>query len=132
MLITGLSFAALIFGMWGLGVLVVRNQTRKLKAAPGAELTEQIGETVAEVHSIEEFIARAGALPEGQNPSRARSTWRSATRSSWRSWPSTTSRTWTCRTRTSTWSASPAWRSGCWPGSRTTPACRARSSSWTS
>ena len=68
MLITGLGFAALIFGMWGLGVLVVRNQTRKLKAAPGAELTEQIEETAAEVHSIEEFIARAEALPEGRQP----------------------------------------------------------------
>jgi WXG100 family type VII secretion target len=68
MLITGLSFAVLIFGMWGLGVLVVRNQRRKMQAAPGAELTEQIEETAAEVHSIEEFIARAAALPEGQKP----------------------------------------------------------------
>jgi hypothetical protein len=68
MLITGLSFAALIFGMWGLGVLVVRNQRRKLEAAPGPELTEAIEETALEVHSIEEFIARADALPEGRKP----------------------------------------------------------------
>jgi uncharacterized protein YukE len=68
MLITGLSFAALIFGMWGLGVLVVRNQRRKMQQAPGAELTEQIEQTAAEVHSIEEFLARAEALPEGQKP----------------------------------------------------------------
>jgi WXG100 family type VII secretion target len=68
MLITGLSFAALIFGIWGLGVLVVRSQRRKLQEAPGQELTEQIAETAAEVHSIEEFIARADALPEGKKP----------------------------------------------------------------
>ncbi|ACU76827.1 hypothetical protein Caci_8004 [Catenulispora acidiphila DSM 44928] len=68
MLITGLSFAVLIFGMWGLGVLVIRSQRRKLAEAPGAELTEQIGQTAAEVHSIEDFIARAEALPEGQKP----------------------------------------------------------------
>lgn len=68
MLITGLSFAALIFGMWGLGVLVVRNQTRKLKTAPGAELTGQMEQTAAEAHSIEEFIARAEALPPGREP----------------------------------------------------------------
>lgn len=68
MLITGLSFAVLIFGMWGLGVLVVRSQRKKMQEAPGAELTEQIAETAAEVHSIEEFIARADALPEGQKP----------------------------------------------------------------
>ena len=68
MLITGLSFAALIFAMWGLGVLVVRNERRKLQAAPGQELTEQIEQTAVEVHSIEEFIARAEALPEGQKP----------------------------------------------------------------
>jgi WXG100 family type VII secretion target len=68
MLITGLSFAVLIFGMWGLGVLVIRSQRRKLQEAPGAELTEQIGETAAEVHSIEDFIARAEALPEGRKP----------------------------------------------------------------
>src|ERR1051325_7410642 len=68
MLITGLSFAALIFGIWGLGVLVVRGQSRKLREAPGAELTEQIEETASEVHSIEEFIARAAALPDGSKP----------------------------------------------------------------
>ncbi|WP_230420061.1 WXG100 family type VII secretion target [Catenulispora pinistramenti] len=68
MLITGLSFAVLIFGMWGLGVLVVRNQRRKMQDAPGVELTEQIEQTSAEVHSIEEFLARAEALPEGQKP----------------------------------------------------------------
>ncbi|WP_370363815.1 WXG100 family type VII secretion target [Catenulispora sp. GP43] len=68
MLITGLSFAVLIFGMWGLGVLVVRNQSRKLKEAPGPELTEQIGQTAAEVHSIEEFLARAEAMPQGREP----------------------------------------------------------------
>ena len=68
MLITGLSFAVLIFGMWGLGVLVIRGQRRKLQEAPGAELTEQLGQTAAEVHSIEDFIARAEALPEGRKP----------------------------------------------------------------
>lgn len=68
MLITGLSFAALIFGMWGLGVLVVRNQRRRLDAAPGPELTEAMEQTALEVHSIEEFIARADALPEGRKP----------------------------------------------------------------
>ena len=68
MLITGLGFAALVFGMWGLGVLVVRNQTRELKAAPGEELTGQMRETAAEVRSIEEFIARAEALPPGREP----------------------------------------------------------------
>jgi WXG100 family type VII secretion target len=68
MLITGVGFAALIFAMWGLGVLVVRTQRRKLDAAPGVELTGQIEQTAAEVHSIEEFIARAEALPEGRRP----------------------------------------------------------------
>lgn len=68
MLITGLGFTVLIFGMWGLGVLVVRNQRRKLDAAPGQELTEEIAQTSAEVHSIEEFIARAEAMPEGRKP----------------------------------------------------------------
>ncbi|MEY9905545.1 WXG100 family type VII secretion target [Catenulispora sp. MAP12-49] len=68
MLITGLSFAVLIFGMWGLGVLVVRNQARKLREAPGQELTEQIEQTAAEIHSIDEFLARAEALPEGRKP----------------------------------------------------------------
>jgi WXG100 family type VII secretion target len=68
MLITGLSFTVLIFGMWALGVLVVRNQRRRLAAAPGQELTAEIEETAAEVHSIEEFIARAEALPDGKKP----------------------------------------------------------------
>ena len=68
MLITGLSFAVLIFGMWGFGVLLVRNQRRKMQDAPAAELTEDIARTAVEVHSIEEFIARAEALPEGTKP----------------------------------------------------------------
>ena len=68
MLITGLSFSALIFGMWGFGVFLVRRQRRKMQEEPGQELVAQIAETAAEVHSIEDFIARAAALPEGRKP----------------------------------------------------------------
>lgn len=68
MLLTGLGFSLLIFGMWAFGVLIIRSQRRKLQAAPGESLTTDIAQTAAEAHSIEEFIARAEALPEGQKP----------------------------------------------------------------
>jgi WXG100 family type VII secretion target len=68
MLITGLSFSTLILLMWGGGVLYVRSQRRKMDAEPGAELTAAIMETAVEARSIEEWIARANALPEGQKP----------------------------------------------------------------
>ena len=68
MLVTGLSFSTLILAMWGGGVLYVRSQRRKLAAQPGAELTEQIAETAGAARSIEEWIARAEALPEGKKP----------------------------------------------------------------
>ena len=69
MLISGLSFSALIVTMWGVGVLIVRSQRRKMQAEPGAELVEEIAETAAEARTIEEWIARANALPgEGQKP----------------------------------------------------------------
>ncbi|GAA1977344.1 WXG100 family type VII secretion target [Catenulispora subtropica] len=68
MLLTGLGFSVLIFAIWGFGVLVIRNQRRKLQAAPSEQLTADIAQTAVEVHSIEEFIARANALPEGREP----------------------------------------------------------------
>jgi len=68
MLLTGVGFSALIFAIWGFGVLVVRSQRRKLQAAPSRQLTADIAATAAEVHSIEEFIARAEALPDGREP----------------------------------------------------------------
>ncbi|WP_344670666.1 WXG100 family type VII secretion target [Catenulispora yoronensis] len=68
MLLTGFGFSVLILAIWGSGVLVVRSRRRELQAAPGAQLTAELAGTAAEVHSIEEFIARAEALPEGQQP----------------------------------------------------------------
>ena len=68
MLITGLSFSALIFGMWGFGVFLVRRQRKKMQAANAQELSLDIAATAVEIHSIEEFIARAAALPEGSRP----------------------------------------------------------------
>ncbi|MFD0630963.1 hypothetical protein ACFQ9X_04170 [Catenulispora yoronensis] len=132
MLLTGFGFSVLILAIWGSGVLVVRSRRRELQAAPGAQLTAELAGTAAEVHSIEEFIARAEALPEDSSPGRAPNRSGTATRSGWSIWPSTTSRTSPSRTRMCTWSGSPAWRSGCWPGSRTTPACPTRSTPWTS
>ncbi len=68
MLITGLSFSTLILLMWGGGMLYVRSQRRKMDEEPGEELTEQIAETAEAARSIEEWIARANALPDGQKP----------------------------------------------------------------
>jgi hypothetical protein len=68
MLLTGFGFSTLILAIWGFGVLVVRSQRRRLQAAPSEQLTAGLAGTAAEVHSIEEFIARANALPEGKQP----------------------------------------------------------------
>ena len=68
MLLSGFGFSLLIFAIWGFGVLVVRSRRREWRQAPGEQLTTDIAATAAEVHSIEEFIARAAALPEGSKP----------------------------------------------------------------
>ena len=69
MLITGLSFSSLILLMWGGGVLYIRSMRRKMNTEPsGAVLEAEMQETAEEVHSIEEWIARANALPDGQKP----------------------------------------------------------------
>jgi uncharacterized protein YukE len=68
MLATGVSFSTLILAIWGGGVLYIRVQRRKLATQPGVGLTAQIAETAVEVRSIEEWIARAAALPDGKKP----------------------------------------------------------------
>lgn len=68
MLITGVSFSSLILLMWFGGVLYIRVQRKKMDALPGVALGEQIETTAAEARSIEEWIARANALPDGQKP----------------------------------------------------------------
>lgn len=68
MLLTGFGFSVLIFAIWGFGVLVVRSRRRKLQQAPGEQLITDLAATAVEVHSIEEFIARAAELPEGSKP----------------------------------------------------------------
>ncbi|NUR30259.1 MAG: hypothetical protein HOV83_31145 [Catenulispora sp.] len=68
MLLTGFGFSTLIVAIWGCGVLVIRSRRRELQAAPSEQLAADLADTAAEVHSIEEFIARADALPEGKKP----------------------------------------------------------------
>lgn len=72
-LITGASLSALIIISWLGGILYLRRTRKRMQAAPVGGTQEQLAHTGEQAQSIEDWLARAAALPEGKRPATAES-----------------------------------------------------------
>jgi uncharacterized protein YukE len=70
-LLTGIGLSALFILVWLGGILYVRRMRRAMQDGPAPSQRAALEQTGAQARSIEEWLARAQALPEGQQPGRA-------------------------------------------------------------
>jgi hypothetical protein len=67
-LIWGLAVTVVVVLSWLGGIVYLRRMRKAMRAEPIGELTDQLQETDKQAHSIEAWLARAEALPEGKKP----------------------------------------------------------------
>jgi uncharacterized protein YukE len=67
-LLTGIGLAALFILLWLGGILYIRRMRRAMQDSALTGQRAALEQTGAQAHGIEEWLARAAALPEGREP----------------------------------------------------------------